>query len=107
MDCLLLSRTNKAFDVPDIIIRGNKIDFVESATYLNIIFNGRLTWSNHINVIVCRAYSILQNLWVIINSTHFAIRMQLAKTYLIPVLLYGSEILKNCEIYLELILTIA
>ena len=29
--CLLLSRTKRAFVVPDIIIRGNKINFVESA----------------------------------------------------------------------------
>ena len=28
--CLYLSRTKRAFNVPDIIIRGNKIDFVES-----------------------------------------------------------------------------
>ena len=32
--CLLLSSTKRASDVPDIIIRGNKIDFVESGCYL-------------------------------------------------------------------------
>ena len=57
--CLLLTRTNRAFAVPEIIIRGNKIDFVESLTNLGIIFNSRLIWSNHINVIVGRVYSIL------------------------------------------------
>ena len=34
--CLLLSRTKRTFDVPDNIIRGNKIDFVESASNLGI-----------------------------------------------------------------------
>ena len=41
--CLLLSRTKKAFDVPDIVIGGNKIDFVEPATNLGVICNGRLS----------------------------------------------------------------
>ena len=89
--CLLLSRTKRAFDVPDIIIRRNKIDFVEQATTLGVIFNGRLMWSNRINVIVDKVYGMRRNLWAVIDSTPFAIHMQLAKTFLIPVLLYGSE----------------
>ena len=46
---LLLSRTMRAFVEPNIIIKGNKMDFIESTTSLGIFFNGRLTWSNHIN----------------------------------------------------------
>ena len=34
-----MSRTKRVFDVPDIIIRGNKIDFVESAFNLGVNFN--------------------------------------------------------------------
>ena len=71
--------------------------FVESATDLGIIFNGRLTRSNYINVIVGRVYGMLRNLWTVTDSTPFTIRMELAKTYLIPVLLYGSEIFANCD----------
>ena len=51
-----------------------------------------LSRSNHINVIVGRVYGMLQNLCAAIDSNRFAIRIQLAKTYLIPVLFYGSEI---------------
>ena len=40
--CLLISRTKRAFVVPNITIKGNKIDVVESATNLGITFNGRL-----------------------------------------------------------------
>ena len=39
----------------------------------------------------------VQNLWTVIDSILFSIRMQLAKTYLIPVLLYGCEISVNCD----------
>ena len=63
----------------------------------HLIFNGRLTWSNHINVTVGKVYGLLRNLWSVIDSTPFAIRMQLAKKFLIPALLYGSEILANCD----------
>ena len=80
--CLLLSRTKRAFDVSNIIIRGNKIDFVESASNLGDIFNGRLTWSNHINVIVGKVYGMLRNLWAVIDVTPFVIRMQLTKTFI-------------------------
>ena len=87
--CLLLSRTKRVLAVSDIIIRWNKIDFVESASNLSVIFNGRLTWSNYINVIVGKVYGVLRNLWAVIDLTPFTIRMRLAKTYLIPVVLYG------------------
>ena len=90
---LMLMDFERAFYVPDIIIRGNKIDFVESAYNLGVIFNGRLTWSNHINVIVGKVYGMLRNLWIVIDSTPLTIRMQLAETFLIPVLLCGSETL--------------
>ena len=44
-----------------------------------------------------KVYGMLRNLWAVIHSAPFAIRMQLAKTFLIPVLLYGSEIFANCD----------
>ena len=83
--------------MPDIIIKRNKIDFVESASNVGIIFNGRLTWSNHSNVIISKVYGMFRKLRAVINSTPFAIRMQLAKTFLIPILLYESEIFANCD----------
>ena len=88
--------TNVSFVITGLSIRGNKINYVESATNLDIVFNGRLSWSSHISVIVGKIYSMLRNLWTIIDSTPFAIRMQIAKTYLIPALLYGYEIFENC-----------
>ena len=44
-----------------------------------------------------RVYGMLRNLWAVIDSTPFTIRMQLAKMFLIAVLLYGSEIFVNCD----------
>ena len=44
-----------------------------------------------------KVYDMLRNLWAVIDSTPFAIRIRLTKTFLIPVLLYGSEIFTNCD----------
>ena len=95
--CSLLSSNKRAFDVSDIIIRGNKSEFVASPSNLSVIFNGRLTWSNHINAIVAKVYGMLRNLWTILDMNPFAIRMQLAKTFRIPVLSHGSEIFSNSD----------
>ena len=88
--CIMISRTNISFVIPGLSIKSNKIDFVSSATNLDFVFTGRLSWSSDISVIVGKIYSLLWNLWVVMNSTPFAIRMQLAKTYLIPVPLYAN-----------------
>ena len=64
----------------NIIIKGNKLDFIELATNLGIIFNGRLTWSNYINVVIGRVYGMLRNL---------------SKTYPISILLYEFEFFTN------------
>ena len=50
-----------------------------------------------IYVIVGKVYAMLMNLWAVIDSTPLAMRMQLTQTYLIPVLLYGSEIFGNSD----------
>ena len=46
--CIMLSRTNFSFVIPGLSIKGNKTDFVKSATNLGIELNDRLSWSNHI-----------------------------------------------------------
>lgn len=76
--------------VPEIAIRGNVLNFVKSTSNLDIVFNYRLMWFYHINIDVGRVDCMLWNLRALVHSTLFGIRMQLYKTYSIPVLLYGS-----------------
>ena len=54
--CIMLSRTKVSFVIPGLSIKGNEIDFVESATNLSILFNDKLS---HISVVVGRMYSML------------------------------------------------
>lgn len=92
------SRNNVVLGCNLSIKLGNsEIHSVPTASNLGITFNDRLTWSEHINLVVGRVYGMLRNLWIIKDSTPFNIRMLLAKTYLVPTLLYGCEIFANCS----------
>lgn len=78
-------------------INNINIKRVQSSSNLGITFNSELSWSNHINSVVGKIHGMLRNLWSVKDSTPLNIRMLLAKTYLIPVLLYGCEIYANCN----------
>ena len=60
-------------------------------------FNRFLTWDNHINGIVGKVYGALRTLWVTQAFTPTKTRFLLARTLIIPILLYGSEIYCNCN----------
>lgn len=78
-------------------INNSDIVCVQTSRNLGLIFNSRLTWTNHINGTVGKVYGMLRNLWAVRISTPFQIRMLLAKSYLIPTLLYGCEVFANCD----------
>lgn len=96
--CIFLSRNGKK--IPDnalLMLNNTKIDFVSSSSNLGVTFNEKLSWSNHINKTTGKVHGMLRNLWSVQASTPLKIRMLLAKTYLMPVLLYGCELFANCD----------
>lgn len=98
--CIFLSKSNSAInDGFQIKINNNIIEFTSSCKNLGIVFDDKLSWSNHIASTVGKIYAMLRNLWAVKYSTPIEIRSLLAKTYLIPVLLYGCEIYANCTRY--------
>lgn len=96
--CILISRNSKKIiNNKQLLINKNKIEFVNTSLNLGITFNSELSWSNHISITTGKVHGMLRNLWSVQASTPFSIRMLLAKTYIIPVLLYGCEIFANCD----------
>lgn len=96
--CMLLSKRNCNLNLDfEIKINNTVIGLVESSSNLGVTFNSQLSWTNHINIVVGKVYGMLRNLWTVQESTPFEIRMLLAKSYLIPVLLYGCEIYSCCD----------
>lgn len=96
--CLVIhGRTRKHnFDV-NIVLNGRQIKVVQSVKNLGIIFNNTLTWSNHINSIVGATYGKLRALWATQSFTPQRIRLLLAKSQLMPSLLYGCELFSCCD----------
>lgn len=95
---MLFSRRKTALSFENPIeLNNSRIEFVQTAVNLGITFNSQLSWTNHINTTVGKVYGMLRNLWAVQTSTPYHIRMLLAKTYLIPVLLYGCELYQNCD----------
>lgn len=96
--CLVISK--KVLDLsyfPDINLKGSKINYVEKAKNLGIVFNRTLTWNDHINSTIGKVYGVLRKLWMSHNYTPQKIRMLLAKTLILPILSYGCEIFRNCD----------
>ena len=67
----------------------DKIEIVHATSNLGIIFNSNLTWDNHINSLVEQTYIKLRALWSTQLYIPLKTRILIAKTYLIPCLLYG------------------
>lgn len=83
--------------IPDIFLGDERIERVNTAKNLGIIFNKNLTWGNHINYACGRTYSMLRTLWQTQYCTPVKIRILLAKTYLLPILMYGCELFAKCD----------
>ncbi|XP_075158111.1 uncharacterized protein LOC142231387 [Haematobia irritans] len=81
----------------NLFLAGERIESVNKAKNLGIIFNEFLDWTDHISVVCGKIYGLLRNLWATFTFTPFNIRMLLAKSYLIPTLLYGCEIFAGCN----------
>jgi len=96
--CLVISKRPVDMEsVPDILIGNDKIELVQSAKNLGVIFNSSLSFDNHIRATLGKVYGMLRCLWASQSFTPQHIRLLLAKTYLIPVLLYGCELFANMD----------
>lgn len=80
-----------------IVLGNSQIEIVSSAKNLGIIFNSTLSWTDNINNATGKTYGMLRTLWINHYFTPLKIRMLLAKSYLLPTLLYGCELFCGCS----------
>ena len=83
--------------MPAVLIDNTPIPYVNQAKNLGITFNSTLNWDTHINIASGRVTGMLRSLWPIMSYIPERVRLLLAKTYLIPTLLYGCEIFAACD----------
>lgn len=91
--CIVISRN--VLDLayfPSLFIGGAPIEFVDTAKNLGVIFNRTLTWDDHINCTVGKVYGTLRMLWATHHFIPSFTRKMLAKTLVVPMLIYGCEI---------------
>lgn len=96
--CMLIR--NNTFSLPDyinIVLSGSNIDIVNKANNLGVTFNNRLMWDDHVSAAIGKTYGVLRNVYITQQFTPKNIRVLLAKTYLIPKLLYSCELFCNCS----------
>lgn len=89
---IIIGNNNVSTTVSPFILGNSTIETVKHAKNLGIIFNDKLSWTDHINSACGKTYSMLRNLWSTQHYTPLNIRMLLAKTYLLPTLTYGCEL---------------
>jgi len=96
--CLIINRCKSNLSiVPEILVGGSAIEIVDKAKNLGIIFNGSLSFNDHIRQTAGRIWSMLRTLWHTQHSTPLKIKLIIAKTYLIPTLLYASELFAGLD----------
>lgn len=96
--CIFISKKRQDIPyIPDIFLGQSNINICESVKNLGVTFNKHLLWSNHVSITTGKIYGMLRNLWCTQWFIPFEIRMLLAKTYLIPTLLYGCELYSGCD----------
>lgn len=96
--CLIISKKQIDYNtIPELRLNNSVLEYVNTAKNLGIIFDRTLSWNNHICHATGKVYGMLRCLWVSHYYTPIHIRMLLAKSYLMPTLLYGCEIFANCD----------
>lgn len=96
--CLIIKKRLQVINItPIITINNQTIEIANSVKNLGIYFNSTLTWSDHVNYACGRTFSMLRTLWQTHYCTPIKIRILLAKSYLIPILLYGCELFSSCD----------
>lgn len=91
--CLPICRKQleESMDI-NITLGESRIAIETKSKNLGIVFNNKLSWADHIRQTSGRVYNMLRSLWLSQSFTPIKIRMLLAKTYLVPTLMFGCEI---------------
>ncbi|XP_075150566.1 uncharacterized protein LOC142224667 [Haematobia irritans] len=79
-------------------IGSEQIEQTHKTKNLGIIFNSSLTWNDHIIAATGKMFGMLRTLYQTQHLTPLNIRILLAKSYLIPVVLYGSELFTKTDV---------
>ena len=95
---MIIHNVSRSYEnVPEITIDDTVIERVEKAKNLGVIFTHTLSWNQHIICATGKVNGMLRTLWPTQHFTPSNIRLLIAKSYLLPILLYGCELYANAD----------
>lgn len=83
--------------LPDIRLGDTVINYVPTARNLGLVFNETLTWTDHVNATIGKVYAAIRVLWATQHFLSIKTKTLLAKSLLLPILLYGCEVYCNTD----------
>ena len=86
---LHMSRAKKRNVPQTYFLKDTPLSVTESYKYLGLTINSTLTWSDHINAVVCKANRTLGFIWQVAGGTSTKALTSLYKSLVLPVLEYG------------------
>ena len=94
---MFISRRQGRSVLPDLIINDNKIEYVEKATNLGVIFQSDLEWNFQVNAQCGKIYSVLRHLRLTAGMLPVSTKIKIFKSLLLPHFNYGSEVILNAS----------
>lgn len=92
---LLISRSAEIVPEPDIFINNDRINFVERAVNLGMIFSNDFDWSTQINSQCGKIYAALKQLSLTTRHFEITTKIRLFKSLILPHFTYGCFIYSN------------
>lgn len=97
--CVLpISRSNiDPTSLPPLCIGQSELKYVTKATNLGVILNTNLSCTDHANYVVSRIYHVLRNLRLSAEFTPEALKIQLVKQLIIPLIDYAALVYSKLD----------
>lgn len=81
---MLINRNRNPLTLPDLMLNGDKIEFVNRVVNLGIIMTSNLSWDDQINSQCGKIYGCLKKLNLATKHFNSSIKLQLFKSLLTP-----------------------
>lgn len=94
---MLINRNRNPLTLPDLMLNGDKIEFVNRVVNLGIIMTSNLSWDDQINSQCGKIYGCLKKLNLATKHFNSSIKLQLFKSLLLPHFIYGDFINLNAS----------
>lgn len=95
---VIYSKSIPTLNLPQLKINENAIPYVDHAKNLGVVFNTKLSWSDHIKYIANRVYPLLRRLWKLAYLVPFQTKCRLIKALILPHFFYCDVVYSSMSV---------